>query len=56
MCKIQEVRGGDDAVKVQWFYIEDIPQLAFDHDRILRYAMSALREGLLNRILNLRQK
>lgn len=46
LCKIQTVRGGDDAVKAQWFDIEDIPQLAFDHDRILRHALSALRERL----------
>ena len=37
LCKIQEVKGGDDAAKAQWFSIDEIPQLAFDHDRILRH-------------------
>ena len=46
MCKIQEVKGGDDAAKAQWFSIDEIPQLAFDHDRMLHLALSALRERL----------
>lgn len=46
LCKIQEVKGGDDAAKAQWFSIDEIPQLAFDHDRILRHALSVLRERL----------
>ena len=31
LCKIQEVKGGDDAAKAQWFSIDKIPQLAFEH-------------------------
>lgn len=46
LCKIQEVKGGDDAAKAQWFSIDKIPQLAFDHDRMLHLALSALRERL----------
>ncbi len=30
-----EVRGGDDARKAQWFPIDGIPPLAFDHGKIL---------------------
>ncbi|MCI7462370.1 MAG: NUDIX hydrolase, partial [Bacteroides sp.] len=43
---IQEVKGGDDAAKAQWFPIDEVPQLAFDHDKILREAMRKLRERI----------
>jgi 8-oxo-dGTP diphosphatase len=46
LVKIQEVKGGDDAAKAQWFAIDEIPCLAFDHDRILRKAMEKLRERI----------
>jgi 8-oxo-dGTP diphosphatase len=46
LVKIQEVQGGDDAAKAQWFAIDEIPRLAFDHDRILRKAMEKLRERI----------
>lgn len=46
LVRIQEVRGGDDAAKAKWFSIEDIPQLAFDHDKILRDATAKLRERI----------
>lgn len=46
LCKIEEVRGGDDAAKAQWFSLDEIPQLAFDHDKMLRYAMRVLREQI----------
>ena len=41
-----EVRGGDDAAKAQWFPIGSVPSLAFDHDRILRVALSRLKEKI----------
>ena len=44
--KTEEVRGGDDAAKAQWFSMDEIPQLAFDHESILRMAMSKLRERI----------
>lgn len=44
--RIQEVKGGDDAAKAQWFPIDKVPQLAFDHDKILRDAMRKLRERI----------
>jgi len=37
------VKAGDDAKKAQWFGLSQIPPLAFDHDRILRVALSRLR-------------
>ena len=46
LVRIQEVNGGDDAAKAQWFPIEEVPQLAFDHDRILRDATRKLRERI----------
>lgn len=46
LVRIQEVHGGDDAAKAQWFPIKEVPQLAFDHDRILRDATRKLRERI----------
>lgn len=46
LCKIQEVKGCDDAKEAQWFALEDVPQLAFDHDAILRQALQTLRERI----------
>jgi len=46
LVRIQEVKGGDDAAKAGWFHIDDVPQLAFDHDKILRDAMKKLRERI----------
>lgn len=46
LVKIGEVKGGDDAAEAAWFEIEKIPQLAFDHDVILRDALARLRERI----------
>lgn len=46
LVRIQEVHGGDDAASAKWFPINEVPQLAFDHDRILRDAMCKLRERI----------
>jgi 8-oxo-dGTP diphosphatase len=46
LVKIQEVKGGDDAAKAEWFALDEIPRLAFDHDHILRKAMEKLRERI----------
>ncbi len=46
LVKIQEVKGGDDAARAKWFGLDEVPQLAFDHDMILREAMSRLRERI----------
>ena len=46
LVKIQGVEGGDDAAQARWFPIEEVPPLAFDHDRILRMAMSRLKEKI----------
>ena len=39
----KQVRGGDDAGDARWWNIYHLPELAFDHQRILDYAMTRLR-------------
>lgn len=46
LVKIQEVQGGDDADRADWFALDDVPPLAFDHDMILREALKRLRERI----------
>ena len=46
LVKLQEVKGGDDAADARWFSINEVPQLAFDHDMILRDAIARLRERI----------
>ncbi|MCM1293476.1 MAG: NUDIX hydrolase [Bacteroides sp.] len=46
LVKIREVKGGDDAADAKWFSVGEVPQLAFDHDVILRDALSRLRERI----------
>ena len=41
-----EVHGGDDATNARWWPIDDIPQLAFDHELILRTALKRLKEDI----------
>jgi len=38
-----QIRGASDAGEAAWWNIYDLPQLAFDHARILQYAMQRLR-------------
>lgn len=40
--KPMELMGHDDAAKAQWFSIDNLPEMAFDHDEIMKDAMSAL--------------
>ena len=42
----EDVKGGDDAARAQWFALNEVPRLAFDHDYILRKAMQKLREDI----------
>ena len=46
LVKISDVKGGDDAAEADWFPVDKIPQLAFDHDVILRDALARLRERI----------
>lgn len=40
------VRADSDAIDADWFPIYDLPELAFDHDEIVRHALSLLRNKL----------
>jgi 8-oxo-dGTP diphosphatase len=41
-----QVRAADDAVDVSWFPVYELPALAFDHAKILQYALERLRGKL----------
>ena len=41
-----QVKAGDDAADVCWFSVYHLPQLAFDHAKILSYALDRLRGKL----------
>ena len=38
------VNGQDDAAKAQWFSLSALPELAFDHDEIVRDAVKKYKE------------
>ena len=48
LVEISEVKGGDDAAQAQWFAIDEVPALAFDHDQMLQDALAKLKsqEGI----------
>lgn len=46
LVKKTDVKGGDDAAQAQWFPINDMPSLAFDHDEILSTAVKELRHQI----------
>lgn len=39
----QKLKPTADAKEAEWFHISSIPKLAFDHDKILKYAIKRLR-------------
>ncbi len=39
-----EVKGMDDAARAEWFSLDDVPKLAFDHAEILRMAREELNK------------
>lgn len=39
----RQVQGADDAAEARWWPVAGLPELAFDHGRILRYAHRRLR-------------
>ena len=46
LAKNAAVQGGDDAAKAQWFSLNEVPRLAFDHDHILRVTLEKLRKDI----------
>ena len=46
LVRLSEVKGGDDAASAKWFAMNEIPNLAFDHDHILRLAVKCLKERI----------
>ena len=46
LVRMQEVKGGDDAAKAEWFALDEVPSLAFDHDHILQIALKELRKQI----------
>lgn len=40
------VKGGDDADDARWFDINELPELAFDHDQIIKMGISYLHKQL----------
>ena len=46
LVRLSEVKGGDDAALARWFAMDEVPGLAFDHDRILRMAVNRLKERI----------
>lgn len=46
LVRSQKVLGGDDAAKAQWFDIDKLPSLAFDHQEIITVAMQQLKRDI----------
>ena len=46
LARKSDVQGGDDAAQAQWFALDQLPRLAFDHDFILLKAMEELRKDI----------
>lgn len=45
VVKPNAVQGGDDAAQAQWFPIDALPPLAFDHAEIMHDALARLRQS-----------
>ena len=39
---LPDLSAGTDAAKAEWFFIDDLPELAFDHAKIVEYARGRL--------------
>ena len=46
LVRLREVKGGDDAARAEWFSLDEVPALAFDHDQILRIASYELKKQI----------
>ncbi len=46
-----KIKAGDDAAKARWFEVEKLPKdLAFDHDKVIRFAIGKLKRKRVYRI------
>ena len=43
VINVADVQGGDDATQAQWFTVDSIPPLAFDHQQILNDAVGRIQ-------------
>jgi len=49
--RLNKIKAGDDAAKVQWFDIEKLPKdMAFDHSEVARFAIRKLRRKKVYRL------
>jgi len=46
LTRVQEVQGGDDANVAKWFPINQLPDLAFDHQEMFNMALKRLSDYL----------
>ncbi len=46
LVRLEEVQADTDADKAEWFSLNEVPSLAFDHDKILRDAFSKLKRDI----------
>ena len=46
LVNIEKVKGGDDATKAEWFPVDSIPPLAFDHKEIFNEALRVLQKQI----------
>ncbi len=45
LTKESQIVAGDDAAEAKWFYLEELPNLAFDHFQIIQDANSWLKKN-----------
>lgn len=51
LTKKTDAKGSDDAAKAQWFPLNAMPPLAFDHEHILQKAIEQLKKDILYRTI-----
>ena len=50
IIKMQDVKANDDAKEANWFSINNLPPLAFDHEEILKDALEWLKQKNINMV------